>query len=113
MNDPAKSVGPKTHPATREVLPDDPMEMHGIEIPGDPQLMLQLLVEEYARIGWGTEAMLQLARDPNYKSFHGLFLALGEEELRKRVAAIVARCGVFRVTASEAPDPQDLIQIEM
>ena len=49
---------PKVHPASREMLPDDPLEMHGFEVPGDPELMLRLLVEEYARMGWGMEAIL-------------------------------------------------------
>ena len=57
---------PKIHPATREILPDDPMEMHGFEVGGDPGLMLRLLVEEYARIGWGIDDIMQLARDRNY-----------------------------------------------
>ena len=63
---------PKIHPATREILPEDPMEMHGFEVPGDPNLMLRLLVEEYARMGWGAATIVQLARDPNYQALYGL-----------------------------------------
>ena len=98
MNSANVDAVPKVHPASREILPDDPMEMHGFEIPGDPALMLRLLVEEYARIGWGLEDLMRLARDPNYTAFHGLWRSLGEEELRRRIAAALSRCGVIRVT---------------
>jgi hypothetical protein len=105
---------PKVHPASREILPDDPLEMHGFEVPGDPTLMLRLLVEEYARIGWGLEDLMRLARDPNYTVFHGRWRSLGEVELRRRVAEALSRCGVIRVTASETePLSERLVQIDL
>jgi len=107
---------PKVHPATREVLPEDPMEMHGFEVPGDPNLMLRFLVEEYARLGWGTEEMMQLARDPNYQAFHRLLSAFGESELTERIQQILARCGVIRVSTIEkksAPAEPDVVQIDL
>lgn len=107
-------IGPKVHPATREILPDDPMEMHGFEVRGDPELMLRLLVEEYARIGWGIEDIMQLAQDKNYPAFHGLFRMYGEAELRERIAATIARCGVMRVRTREAqPIPETLVQLDL
>ena len=102
---------PKTHPATREILPDDPMELHGFEVPGDPDLMLRLLVEEYARIGWGLELILQLARDPNYEAFHKLWQLFGEDEMGRRVGDVLSRCGVMRVTTVELPE--QLVQLEL
>jgi hypothetical protein len=104
---------PKVHPASREILPDDPMEMQGFEIPGNPQLMLQLLVEEYARIGMGVDQIVQLAHDPNYTAFYGLRRSLGNEEFDRRVRAIVLRCGVMRVKATEQPLAEQLVQIEL
>jgi hypothetical protein len=106
---------PKIHPATREALPEDPLELHGFEVPGDPQLMLRLLVEEYARMGFRREAIMQLARDPNYQVFFALRRWLGEEVLATRVDEILRRCGVMRVTTREAPLPPaqtELFQIE-
>ena len=106
----------KVHPASREIVPEDPMELTGFEIPGDPNLMLRLLVEEYARIGWGTEQIMQLARDPFYQGFHGLLRLHGEQELCRRVSEITGRFGVRHVTKVEAkpeqPPPQ-LVQIEL
>jgi hypothetical protein len=86
--------------------------MQGFEIPGDPQLMLRLLVEEYARIGMGVDAILQLSQDPNYTAFYGLWRSLGDEEFGRRVRAIVARCGVIRVKATERPLADELVQIQ-
>ena len=106
-----ENAAAKIHPATREILPDDPMELHGFEVFGDPNLMLRMVVEEYARIGWGRESILQLARDPNYEAFHKLWLWLGEEELSRRVGDILLRCGVMRVTTKEVPE--QLVQLEL
>ena len=104
----------KVHPASREILPDDPLEMQAFEVPGDAELMLRLLVEEYAHIGWGVDAILELARDPNYQAFYGLLRSYGEEEFRRRVGDILARCGVFRVKAREVvPLSERLVQIEL
>jgi hypothetical protein len=105
---------PKTHPATREMLPDDPLSLHGIEVPGDADLMMRLLVEEYARMGWDLEAIVALARDPFYQAFHGLYRYLGEEAFRRRVSEILSRVGVVRVKSVEAePPPANLVEIEI
>lgn len=114
MNADDSNVVPKVHPASREILPDDPLEMHGFEISGDPLLMLRMLVEEYARIGWGDEAILALARDPNFQAFHGLWLHFGENEFCRRVRECLSRCGVFRVkTVEREPLSESLVQIEL
>ncbi len=97
---------PKTHPASREATPDDPLSLHAFEVPGDRDLMFRLLVEEYARLGWDAESILRLARDPNYQAFHGLLRYYGEPELRRRVETILARCGVMRVQAQEVAPPE-------
>jgi hypothetical protein len=104
---------PKVHPASREVLPEDPMDLHGFEVPGDPDLMLQMLVEDYARVGWNTESIMGLASDPNYQVFHGLMQMLGEDKLRRRVADVIGRCGVMRVKTTEQEPPPQLVQIEL
>lgn len=105
---------PKVHPADREALPDDPMNLHGFEVPGDPELMLRLLVEEYARMGWGLTDIMQLARDPFYRAFHGLWQFYGEVELCERVAGILRRCGVVRVKSVESTPLSDrLVQITL
>ncbi|MCO6455782.1 MAG: hypothetical protein J5I93_10845 [Pirellulaceae bacterium] len=104
---------PKVHPASREILPDDPLEMTGFELPGDPDLMLRLLVEEFGRIGWNSTAIMRLARDPNYQAFHGLWRQFGEVELRRRIDLVLARCGVMRVRQTEAPAAGQLVELKL
>ena len=109
-----ENLVPKIHPATREILPEDPLNLHGFEIPGDTDLMLRLLVEEYARLGNGLDEIMQLARDPFYQAFHGLWRLHGEEELSRRVGATLARTGVTRVkTVTSVPLSERLVQIEL
>jgi hypothetical protein len=96
------------------MLPDDPLDLHGIEVSGDPELMLRMLVEEYARLGANTEFILELARDPFYQAFHGLWRSFGEVGLRRRVNEIIGRCGVVRVKTVEAtPVSEQLVQINI
>jgi hypothetical protein len=114
MTSDIETMTPKIHPATREMLLDDPLEMQALEVPGDPGLMLRLLVEEYARMGADAEQILELARNPFYQAFHGLWLLFGEDELRRRVEAIVRRSGVIRVrTVERQPVSERLVQIQL
>lgn len=104
----------KIHPATREALPDDPLEMQAFEMPGDQELMIRMMVEEYARAGWDVESIMRLARDPNYLAFHVLYRRFGESELRQRLEQIISRCGVLRVNMSESVAVTDtLVQIDL
>jgi hypothetical protein len=115
MIDISDNAVPKIHPATREILPEDPLELQAFQVPGDTERMLRLLVEEFARIGWGVEPILALARDPNYLAFHGLWRLYGEDRLRRRVSEILARCGVVHVksveTCSRDLGAEQLVQI--
>ena len=104
----------KLHPASREMLPDDPLSLHAVEVPGNADLMLRMLVEEYARIGWGLEALLRLFRDPFYVAAHGLWLHYGEDELHRRLTALLSRVGVLRVkTTVSSPPAEQLVQINL
>lgn len=105
-------IGPKVHPATRVVEPEDPMNLHGVEVPGDTELMLRVLVEEFARMGWDADSLMQLARDPNYSALYGLLRTYGEERLRSRITEILNRCGVIRTTTEDAPAEEDLVQLD-
>ena len=106
----------KVHPASREMLPDDPLSLHGVELPGDTDLMLRLLVEEYARLGFGLDRLMDLARDSFYQSFHGLLSVYGEQELRRRMANVLDRVGVSRIKIVEQqvePLPGQLVEIDL
>lgn len=114
MNSAAENMVPKVHPATRPVEPEDPMNLHGIEVPGDPEIMLRMLVEEYARMGGGLDELLNLCRQPFYVGFHGLQQFYGEAELTRRISDILSRCGVFRVALRETtPRSEQLVQLDV
>jgi len=105
-------IGPKTHPLDREMLPEDPLELHAFEVPGDVEVMFRIVIEEFARMGWDSAAIVELARNPFYQGLHGLLRLYGEAEFRRRVGRILARAGVIRVREIIAPAPGELLQIE-
>jgi hypothetical protein len=105
-------IGPKTHPLDREMLPEDPLELQAFEVPGDVEIMFRLVVEEFARMGWDSNAIAELARNPFYQALHGFWRLHGEAEFRRRVARILSRGGVIRVREIIAPPPGELLQIE-
>lgn len=114
MDSPSDKFVPKVHPATRPVEPDDPMNLFAVEVPGDPELMLRLLVEEYARMGWGLADLLLLFRDPFYVAAHGLWLHYGEDDLRRRLAELLGRVGVVRTkVTTRVPLSEQLVQIDL
>jgi hypothetical protein len=99
---------PKVHPATREVEADDPMELVAEPVPGDPDVMLACLVQEFAGLGWDADQLLALFRHPAYPVLNHLLAHYGEAEVRRRVADLLAQSGVFRVRETVAdPDPED------
>ena len=110
MNDPAigdshaKSMPAtaKTHPLDREWLPEDPNEMFAVQLPGDPEVMLALVVEEYLRLGFDSDQILTLAADPNYRALHAAYLRWGESELHRRIENCARRVGVFRAVTAES-----------
>jgi hypothetical protein len=106
-------IGPKTHPLDREMLPEDPLELQGFEVPGDAEVMFRIVIEEFARMGWDSAAIVELARNPFYQALHGLWRLHGETEFRRRVGQILARSGVTRVREIIAPPPGELLQIEI
>jgi hypothetical protein len=107
----------KVHPATRAVEPEDPMTLHATPVEGDVEVMLHLLVQEYAWMGWNGEQILRLFRDPFYPALHGLWCQLGEAGVRERIARVLARSGVlrFEATVDDEDDAEivepDLVQI--
>jgi hypothetical protein len=102
---PAGRFVPKVHPATRPAEADDPLEMHAIPLPGDPELMLRCVVEEYARAGWDAGQVLGLFEDPFFPALAGLRRHFGAAGLRERVTDLVGRTGVFQLRVTERAPP--------
>ncbi len=109
----AESIGiPKVHPLDREMLPEDPLHIQAFEVPGDTELMFRIVIEEFARMGWDSDAIVGLARNPFYAAIHALWLLVGEETFRARVAQVLSRVGVTRVRSVVAPPVGELVQID-
>jgi hypothetical protein len=109
---------PKMHPLARAVETDDPMEVIANPVHGDPDLMLESIVEEYAHMGWDAGQLMMLFRSPYYPLLNELMHSLGEKETRRRIESHMSNCGVFRfretIAEDEEPadhDHDDLVQI--
>lgn len=114
MNEnPTPRFVPKVHPASREVHPEDPMSIHATAVPGDPELMLRAVVQEFGGMGWDFDQILSLFHDPFYPVLQGLGQALGDAEIRRRIAAILETYGVYRFQCNiqEAPEEPEVIQL--
>lgn len=91
------------HPKDRPAEPADPLHMAVGVGEGDPLLMLDCIVEEYSRMGFGEEEILQLFDDPMFLATRGLRDLLGREATRNRVHEVLSRCRILRVTARALP----------
>ncbi|HLN28857.1 MAG TPA: hypothetical protein VK395_14015 [Gemmataceae bacterium] len=97
---------PKVHPATRSVEPEDPMTLHATAVPGDPEVMLRCLVQEFAWMGWDAEQIVPLFRDPFYPALNSLWCVHGEAGIRQRVQEALRQCAVLNVTATVVEEPE-------
>jgi hypothetical protein len=98
---------PKVHPATRSIEPEDPFTLTATTVPGDRDIMIRAVVQEYAWLGWSADQILSLFRDPFFPVLHALWRAVGEAELRTRIAATIETFGVFRFQSSIVETPDD------
>jgi hypothetical protein len=80
------------------------MLISAVEMDGDPLIMLDCIVEEYARMGCDFEMIAHVFDNPFYEGTFGLTRSLGAEAVRKRIRETLARCGVMRFSAIETPD---------
>jgi hypothetical protein len=99
---------PKVHPASRPVEPEDPLTLHATAVAGDPEVMLQCLVQEYAWMGWDAQEILQLLRDPFHPALHALWCLYGEAGLRDRLTAVLKQTGTLRFEAAVREEPEDV-----
>jgi hypothetical protein len=107
MGTPSERFVPKIHPASRPAEADDPYALNATAVPGgDPEVMLECLVQEYSWMGWDTAHMLGLFRDPCYPALNALLDHYGEDGVRRRIARVLDRMGVFRVSGSVSDEPE-------
>lgn len=100
---------PKVHPITREIEADDPMELVATPADGDPDVMLDCIIQEFAWQGYDAEGLLRLFLNPEYPVLNQLLDCFGPAEVRRRVDDMMGGFDAFSVRASvvETPDPDD------
>ncbi len=105
MNAPPERMVPKVHPLTRGVEPDDPFTLNATPTPGDPEIMLECIVQEYSWMGWDVREIGQLFYNPDYPALNALLAAYGEAGVRERIARVIQRHGTlqFKVNVREEP----------
>jgi hypothetical protein len=103
---PPSEPQPEGHPKNRPIEDADPMLLTAEPVDGDPELMLTSLVEEFARQGLGADHIMKLFESPYFQATWGLRQLFGEEGVRTRIEATLARCGVmrYRTTHGSSPD---------
>jgi len=109
---------PKTHPLDREPGPEDPLELFAEPVVGDPEVMLQCLVQEFLWLGWDPESLLSLFHSPMYPVLNQLREHFGDDGVRQRLAELAGQ-GNFRVTEviaddqDEENDGPELVQLSL
>ena len=107
----------KVHPLAREAEADDPWELMADMVSGDPEVMLECILQEYFLMGYGREELLALFHDPGYPLLSELRAFYGQAEVERRVDALLASGQLrFREFVAE-PDEEDeqrpvLLQIQ-
>ena len=99
MDENTKADRPAGHPLSRPASSDDPMVLSGEQVKGDPLVMIDSLVEEFARIGYDANGIHDLFTRPHFQATHSLTQRFGESVIRARIEETLQRCGVFRVTS--------------
>ena len=90
---------------TKQLEPDDPMEMKAAVISGDERLMMVCLIEEFAHLGWGAKKISKIFSEPFFLASHGLEKRFGEQAVLECIEHTLARCGVFHFEMKESATP--------
>jgi hypothetical protein len=88
---------------SKEVDPEDPLQLEAALVEGEPLLMLDSLIEEYALQGLDSSEILQLFENPFFLATHSLMQQMGKPFIQRRIEGILERIkGVhFKVLLKE------------
>jgi hypothetical protein len=89
------------HPRDRATQQDDPMMLEPVEIDGDPEIMIDCLIEEFARMGWDTPTIIRMFDNPFYEGPHRARQLYTADAFEARVRRVLGRCGTLRVRIVE------------
>ncbi len=87
-----------------EFAPEDPMELVGMVLPGEPgtlEAMAETFVEEYVRLGWDERRLMTLFRNPMFLATHRVYRQKGEDYVLDLIRRVRAR---WTPTTREVPD---------
>ncbi|MCH8087995.1 MAG: hypothetical protein IIC81_09125 [Chloroflexi bacterium] len=70
---------------TKEFDPEDPMELVGVEVVGDSDVVMEQIIQEYLSMGWSSSAIFFLFRTPNYMATHRIYKEKGDSYVKKRI----------------------------
>ncbi|MEE9248162.1 MAG: hypothetical protein V3U79_05650 [Dehalococcoidia bacterium] len=70
---------------TKEFDPEDPMELVGVEVAGDSDMVMEGIIQEYLNMGWSPSAIFFLFRSPNYMATHRVYKEKGEAYVKERI----------------------------
>ncbi len=84
---------------SKEVKPDDPMELVGVTLPGDAdEQMVETFVEEFIRMGKSDKALWQLFKSPVYAATHRIYKERGEAFVQDAITRVRSRFGYWRLS---------------
>ncbi len=88
--------------------PDDPMALVGVAMPAGPEgdeamaTMAESLADEFLRMAYSPEQVMQMFRDPFFRMTHAIWQAWGEEKVRGVVNTVARRW--------QSPAPEDVTE---
>ncbi len=77
---------------------DDPMELVGMVMPGEPgqlEAMAECLVEEYVRLGWDARRLMTLFVNPLFMATHRIYRQKGEAYVHELIDRMCAKWGAL------------------
>ncbi len=80
-----------------EPEPDDHCELVGVALPeGDPDGMAMVLIEEFIKVGFTDEELLNLFRSPFYAGAHQILVSRGEARVREFITRARKQWGYWK-----------------
>ena len=87
--------------STKTFADEDPMELVGMVVPGEPgqlEMMAEALVDEYARMGWDEKRLMSLFVNPFFLATHRIYHLKGADYVAR---LIQEACGRWRVVRNQ------------
>jgi hypothetical protein len=77
-----------------EFVPEDPMGLIGMVLPGEPgqlEAMAECFIEEYVRLGWSERRLMTLFVSPMFLATHRIYRMKGEAYVRDLIRTTRAK----------------------